>query len=76
MAKIDVIKEKINYLKLWLSISVVTLIGLIGWMVSNFEKTILFGRLGFSFIAVVWLSFSIHFLNKTILKKINLLEEL
>jgi len=27
MGKIDMIKEKINYLKVWLGISVVTLIG-------------------------------------------------
>ena len=76
MAKIDVVKEKINYLKVWLGIFVVTLIGLIGWIVSNYEKTILIGRLGFSFIAVLWLIISIHFLNMKILEKINSLEEL
>lgn len=76
MSKIDVIKEKINHLKVWLGIFVVTLIGSIGWIVSNYEQTILFGRLGFSFIAVIWLFFSIHILNKKILEKINSLEGL
>jgi len=76
MAKIDVIKEKINYLKLWLGIFVATLIGLIGWIISNYEKVTLAGRLGFSFVAVIWLCLSIHFLNKLILEKINSLEEL
>lgn len=50
MAEIDVLKEKINYLKVWLGIFVVTLIGLIGWIVSNYEKTLLMGRLGFSLV--------------------------
>ena len=76
MAKIDVIKEKINYLKVWLGIFVITLISLIGWIVSNYEKTVFVGRLGFSFVAVIWLFFSIHFLNKKILEKINSLGEL
>jgi hypothetical protein len=76
MAKMDVIKEKINHLKVWLGIFVIILIGLIGSIVSNYEKTVFVGRLGFSFIAVTWLFFSIHFLNKKILEKINSLEEL
>jgi len=37
MSRIDVIKEKINYLKVSLGIFVVTLIGLIGWIVSHYE---------------------------------------
>lgn len=76
MSKVDVVKEKINYLKVWLGIFVVTLIGLIGWIVSNYETSALIGRLGFSFIAVLWLFVSIHLLNKNILEKINSLEEL
>ena len=70
------VKEKINYLKVWLGIFVVTLIGLIGWIVSNYEIAELLGRLGFSFVAVIWLCFSIHFLNQKILEKIDSLEEL
>ena len=61
---------------MWLGIFVVTLIGLIGWIVSNYEKTELMGRLGFSLIAVFWLFISIHLLNKKILEKINSLEGL
>ena len=38
MAKIDVIKEKINYLKVWLGIFVVTLISLVGWTISNYNS--------------------------------------
>ena len=65
MAKIDVVKEKINYLKVWLGIFVVTLIGLVGWLSSKFEA-----------ISDERLAISIHFLNKNILKKINSLEGL
>lgn len=38
MAKLDVIKEKINYLKVWIGVFVVTLISLIGWLSSNYEE--------------------------------------
>ena len=69
------IKEKINYLKVWLGISVVTLIGLIGWLSSHFEELAI-SRLILSFIGVIWLIVLVHFLNKTILKKINSLEDL
>jgi len=75
MAKIDVIKEKINYLKVWLGIFVVTLIGLVGWLSSKFEA-ISDTRLAISIAGLVWLIISIHFLNKNILKKINSLEGL
>jgi hypothetical protein len=75
MSKIDMIKEKINYLKVWLGISVVTLIGLMGWLSSHFEK-LSNGRLLLSLIGIVLLAILIHFLNKTILDKINSLEDL
>ncbi len=75
MGKIDLIKEKINYLKVWLGISVVTLIGLVGWLSSNYEK-LSSVRLALSFIGIVCLGILIHFLNKIILNKINSLEEL
>ncbi len=75
MGKIDLIKEKINYLKVWLGISVVTLIGLVGWLSSNYEK-LSSVRLALLFIGIVCLGILIHFLNKIILNKINSLEEL
>ncbi len=75
MGKIDLIKEKINYLKVWLGISVVTLIGLIGWLSSNYEK-LSDTRLTLSFIGILCLGILIHFLNKIILIKIDSLEEL
>ncbi|QOG12688.1 hypothetical protein [Arcobacter sp. FWKO B] len=75
MAKIDLIKEKINYLKVWLGIFVVTLIGLVGWLSSNYDNISSF-KFILSFLAVILLVLSIHFLNKKILEKINSLEEL
>jgi UDP-N-acetylmuramyl pentapeptide phosphotransferase/UDP-N-acetylglucosamine-1-phosphate transferase len=75
MSRLDVIKEKINYLKVWLGIAVVTLIGLLGWISSHYEilSTV---RLVLSFIGIIWLIVLIHFLNKSILQKINSLEDL
>ncbi|MDF1876105.1 hypothetical protein JHD48_10205 [Sulfurimonas sp. SAG-AH-194-I05] len=75
MARIDVIKEKINYLKVWLGIFVITLVGLVGWLSSNFD-TISETRFIISIFGLIWLIISIHFLNKNILKKINSLEDL
>ena len=75
MSKIDVIKEKINYLKVWLGIAVITLIGLIGWLSTHFES-LANSRLILSFIGIIWLVVLIHFLNKIILQKINSLEDL
>jgi len=75
MGKIDMIKEKINYLKVWLGIAVVTLIGLIGWLSSHYEalSTV---RLILSFAGIAWLVALIHFLNRSILDKIKSLEDL
>jgi len=75
MGKIDVIKEKINYLKVWLGISIVTLISLLGWISSHYEDVSTI-RLVFSFIGILWLVGLVHILNKSILKKIDSLEEL
>ena len=75
MAKIDVIKEKINYLKVWLGVFIVTLISLIGWLSSNYDR-ISMSRFLLSIVGIIWLVISIHFLNKNILKKIESLEEL
>jgi hypothetical protein len=75
MAKIDVIKEKINYLKVWLGVFIVTLISLIGWLSSSYNE-ISNIRFFISVIGLIWLVISIHFLNKNILKKIESLEEL
>ena len=75
MAKIDVIKEKINYLKVWLGIFVVTLISLVGWTISNYID-ISNIKLVLTLIGIAWIFVSIHFLNKKILEKINSLEDL
>ena len=36
MSELDVLKEKIAYLKLWLGIMVVTDISLVGWLLGNY----------------------------------------
>ncbi|SFP49929.1 hypothetical protein [Hydrogenimonas thermophila] len=75
MAKIDVVKEKINYLKVWLGVFIVTLISLIGWLSSHYDEISTI-RFLLSVVGIIWLVISIHFLNKNILKKIESLEEL
>jgi len=39
MAEIDEIKEELNYLKVWLGIIVITAIGLISWLINNYETS-------------------------------------
>ncbi len=75
MAKIDEIKEEINYLKVWLSLIVVTTIGLIGWLVTHFEE-ISVAKVILSVITIIVLSTSILPLDKQIKKKIRSLREL
>lgn len=75
MGKIDKIKEKINYLKVWLGIFVVTLIGLVGWFVSHYE-TIGSIKAIMTIVSIMVMAALIHYLNKKILEKINSLEEL
>jgi hypothetical protein len=36
MSELDVVKEQIAYLKLWIGIMVVTNISLIGWFIGNY----------------------------------------
>jgi len=36
ISEADVLKEKIAYLKLWLGIMVVTVISMVGWLLSNY----------------------------------------
>lgn len=75
MGQIEKTREKINYLKVWLGIFVVTLIGLVGWFASNFENI---GNVK-AFLTVVSMfiiAIIIHFLNKKILEKIDSLEEM
>lgn len=38
MSKLDLAKEQIAYLKLWLGILVATIISLTGWLISNFQS--------------------------------------
>lgn len=38
MSKLDLAKEQIAYLKLWLSILVAIVISLTGWLISNYQS--------------------------------------
>ena len=75
MAKIDEIKEELNYLKVWLGIIVITTIGLISWLLNNYNissdiKVIS----GLS--AVIILTLSIIIIDKKIKNKIKALRDL
>ena len=75
MSQVDVLKEKIAYLKLWLSIMVVTDISLVGWLLGNYtvaNQALIVGDV----VAIFIISFGIYVLHKRIEKEIEGLKEL
>jgi len=75
MAKIDEIKEELNYLKVWLGIVVITTISLISWLINNYENSSevkIFSDL----IAIIVLTITILIIDKNIKKKIKSLKDL
>jgi len=62
MSKLDVAKEQIAYLKLWLGIVIVTDISLMGWLLGNFrsaEWPLILGDI-LALIGVSWGCYSLH----------------
>ena len=75
MSDLDVAKEEIAYLKVWLGILVVTDIGTFGWLISNVGEAITL-LLWAAVIAVAGLSVGIFLLHRLIKRRIQLLKEL
>ena len=75
MSELDVAKEKIAYLKVWLGILVVTDISTFGWLISNVDaaSTLL---LWAAVIAVVALTGGIFLLHRRIDRHIQSFREL
>ena len=75
MSDLDIAKEKIAYLKVWLGILLVTDISTFGWLVSNVDSaaTLL---LWAAIIVVVALSLGILLLHRRIDRHIQSLKEL
>jgi len=75
MAKIDEIKEELNYLKVWLGIVVITTISLISWLINNYEIASELKIIS-DVVAIIVLTFSIIVIDKNIKKKIKSLKDL
>jgi uncharacterized membrane protein YcjF (UPF0283 family) len=75
MAKIDRIKEFINYLKVLLVVSLATVVGLVSWVANNYEKNNSL-LLSLATMTTFVLLIIIIFVNKKIIKDIKSLEEL
>jgi len=75
MAKIDEVKEELNYLKVWLGIIVITTIGLISWLINNYEISSKI-KIITDIIAIIVLTITILFIDKNIKKKIKVLGDL
>jgi undecaprenyl pyrophosphate phosphatase UppP len=74
MSKTDQIKERINYLKVWLGIFVVTNIGLMGWLAEHYDDNKI-KSIG-AFISVIVIGVVILIIHKRINRRIDELEEL
>ena len=75
MAEIDEIKEELNYLKVWLGIIVITTIGLISWLINNYEVASNLKVIA-DIIAIIGLTISIIIIDKNIKNKIKSLKDL
>jgi len=74
LAKIDEVKEEIGYLKFWLGIIVATDMGLIGWLVNNYNKS--FYKSIVVIVSIFVLTIIIGVMNKKTKSKIKELREL
>ena len=74
MSELDVLKEKIAYLKLWLSVMVVTDISLVGWLLGNYTGAN-WALITGDVVAIFVISFGIYVLHKRIEKEIERLKE-
>lgn len=75
MSKLDLAKEQIAYLKLWLGIMVAAGISLTGWLLSNFQsahRLLVLADIG----ALLAIGFGGYAIHKRIEAKIAHLEEL
>ena len=75
MSELDVLKEKIAYLKLWLGIIVVTDISLVGWLLGNYVVASWALVVG-DVVAICVVSYGIYVLHKHIEQEIKRLKEL
>ncbi len=75
MTEIDSAKERVAYLKVWLGIFVVTIISLIGWLVSNYTTAKLL-LVVLDVIAILILLAGILLTHREINRKINEMESL
>jgi hypothetical protein len=75
MSELDVAKEEIAYLKIWLGILVVTDISTFGWLISNVGEAITL-LLWAAVIAVAGLSAGVFLPHRLIKRQIQSLKEL
>ena len=74
MSELDLLKEKISYLKLWLSVMEVTDISLVGWLLGNYTGAN-WALITGDVVAIFVISFGIYVLHKRIEKEIERLKE-
>jgi hypothetical protein len=73
MSKVDVAKEKIAYMRLWMALVLAVAVSLIGWLASNFLN-ITFFHIAAAAVSLIALAFGSYRLHKHIIQRINELE--
>jgi len=75
MAKVDEVKEELNYLKVWLGIIVITTISLVSWLINNYEISSKIKTVA-DIVAIFSLTITILIIDKKIKNKIKNLRDL
>jgi len=75
MAKVDEVKEELNYLKVWLGIIVITTISLASWLINNYEISSKIKTVA-DIVAIFSLTITILIIDKKIKNKIKNLRDL
>ena len=75
MSKLEVAKEQIAYLKLWLGIIAVTEISLMGWLASNLSDAPTH-RVITAIIFIIAIAYAVYRIHRNIERRIEALEDL
>jgi len=70
MTQLDILKEKIAYLKLWLGVMVVADISLVGWLLGNYTLAN-WALIAGDVVAIFVISLGIYVLHKRIEREIE-----
>ena len=75
MSKVDVAKERIAYMRLWMGLGLALIVSLIGWALANFVSANI-SQIAAAVLGILILCVSCYFLHGRIHKRIDELESM